>query len=66
MQEPSKYDSKEQLDYLFEKYGSGDIDEHTVAEWSRGIEEDMKDFDRLERIRNAKAAEALSKIIITA
>lgn len=66
MKEPSMLDSKELMDYYLAKYSTGCIDKHTVAEWSRGIEEDMKDFDIKERIRNARAAEELRKIIITA
>jgi hypothetical protein len=66
MQEPSMLDSKELMDYHIAKYGKGCIDKYTVAEWSRKIAEDMKDFAWKERIRNAKAAEALSKFIITA
>lgn len=66
MQEPSMLDSKELMDYHLAKYGTGCIDVNTIKGWSRKIEEHMKDFDRLERIRNAKAAEGLRKIIITA
>ena len=66
MQEPSMLDSKELMDYYLAKYGTGWITKEMIEEMNHGIEEDMKDFDMKERIRNAKAAEELRKIIITA
>lgn len=43
---------------MLANHGTGWIDDQIIEEMNRGIEEDKKDFVRLEHIRNAKAAES--------
>jgi hypothetical protein len=58
--------TKQVLAEIFTRTKSGELNEATIYQMHREIEEEMKLFDLEKRRKSAQSAEDLSKLVITA
>lgn len=66
MQLPSKYNTKENLEYIIANFKSDKLTAQDFQEMQEEIRKNMASFHIEERIRIAKAEEELRNFIITA
>ena len=66
MQKANNQSSKLMLEKLSQQNKNGDYDQKVLYKFEKEIEDNMEEFDLEKRIKAAKAAEDLGKLVITA